>query len=1027
MKIKCKDSFKIAKDNIDVLVTLQKIIDLQELDVKLNRERDDTKTAKLEARQRESEKDLVDMMKEHSRNVQIVKRAAVLQIVKMQMAAMELMTQTSEKYKRQTQIDVINTKLQDRNDLLNYLKEDRRDAKDEEAKYGISSNSSTWKASLRDTTDNRLLAIICISCCEFTDKHIAAVETEIKGLNAEMSASKQTLLQLKDQNKDANARKKEIMDSIAKLKGMDELNLRKQLFDRTQECTDMMEMYINLQKILLNLIAEIDDNDPTKPMLKIMALQSDVTWIIEMLKTVNDQIEKKKTDLQRKLKNTENLLNEKIKELEAGTSNSGQLDLEEQLKQHAKELNDAAKELKEKDTKIAQQFLKINTLLDEMKDIKQQMQESEARVNARIAVYISIVLFYKLPQYNNILAFSLGLQDNLMKKEEENARIQEENKKLKRDLKKTAECPELKEQYESKFCANLSVQTHNTGSVVKEDSWCLFLTEMQVKYNETVSELNSTVLQKVFIIKNLIDEVEYLDKKLIEEPSDSEALTVLQLLTELWKRQENPTEENLAKISKERIKQLEKEATESRNKAIKLQEEAKKKITSIQEQLTTKSKQLANAENKLQETSAKTADLSKKISYDINHLFLKIQQLLQNKFFVSVKRLNNLNEDLKKVTEQKKDLLKKAQDEISELKKLSEDQRKAIIKQDVKLREKDKTISTVQRERGRVKNELEKQKKKSNELETQLKTNEQQLANTEGVLKKTKDENDALVLKQDELKDDLKILTDKKNNLQEHVFSLALRREEDLVEKERKLKQKDEDLSTLQKECNNSKTELEKEKNKYDKKEKPKPGKSMFFQSGSDLQKKKDHSATVRPVKTEIFLCVPTVSEWPRLDRKTAHRRLVLSEDEREARTALEPQPVPNNPERYDTAIAALGRDGFDGGRHYWEVEVAGRNCYVVGVARASAQRKGLIHYSPKGGYWVILKKRDGRHVALADTPVLLKIAETTKIGVLVDFNSQIITFYDADKKRSVSQFTGIEFLETVYPYIESCSDSRHQ
>lgn len=206
-------------------------------------------------------------------------------------------------------------------------------------------------------------------------------------------------------------------------------------------------------------------------------------------------------------------------------------------------------------------------------------------------------------------------------------------------------------------------------------------------------------------------------------------------------------------------------------------------------------------------------------------------------------------------------------------------------------------------------------------------------------------------------------------------------------------------------------------------KEKLKPGKSMFSQSGSDL-KKKNHSATVRPVKSEIFLCVPTVSEWPRLDRKTAHRRLVLSEDEREARTSLKPQTVPNNPERYDTAIAALGRDGFDSGRHYWEVEVAGRNCYVLGVARASAQRKGLIHYSPKGGYWVILKKRDGRHVALSDTQVLLKIGETTKIGVLVDFNSKMITFYDADKKRSVCQFKSIEFLETVYPYIESCSDA---
>lgn len=41
------------------------------------------------------------------------------------------------------------------------------------------------------------------------------------------------------------------------------------------------------------------------------------------------------------------------------------------------------------------------------------------------------------------------------------------------------------------------------------------------------------------------------------------------------------------------------------------------------------------------------------------------------------------------------------------------------------------------------------------------------------------------------------------------------RQEEDLVDKDRRLKEKDEAVSTLQKERDNSKTELEKEKNKY--------------------------------------------------------------------------------------------------------------------------------------------------------------------------------------------------------------------
>lgn len=168
---------------------------------------------------------------------------------------------------------------------------------------------------------------------------------------------------------------------------------------------------------------------------------------------------------------------------------------------------------------------------------------------------------------------------------------------------------------------------------------------------------------------------------------------------------------------------------------------------------------------------------------------------------------------------------------------------------------------------------------------------------------------------------------------------------------------------------------------------------------------------------------MPT-SEWPRFDASTAHRRLILSQDEKEARTSLFPQLVLDTPERYDTAIAALGKDGFDSGKHYWEIGVIGRNCYVVGAAKASAQRKGILRYGPSAGYWVIQMNRGSKLFANADRHVHLQAGAPSVIGVQLDFKNNKVTFYNAEKKLEIFSFTGNELQGKIHPYVETCSDT---
>ncbi|EMP26091.1 Zinc finger protein RFP [Chelonia mydas] len=72
------------------------------------------------------------------------------------------------------------------------------------------------------------------------------------------------------------------------------------------------------------------------------------------------------------------------------------------------------------------------------------------------------------------------------------------------------------------------------------------------------------------------------------------------------------------------------------------------------------------------------------------------------------------------------------------------------------------------------------------------------------------------------------------------------------------------------------------------------------------------------------------------LDPDMAHPQLVLSEDQKSVSQGDTRQDLPNNPERFDTEQCVLGCEGFTLGRHCWDMEVEGVECWAVGVARES-------------------------------------------------------------------------------------------
>ncbi|XP_062373232.1 zinc-binding protein A33-like [Sardina pilchardus] len=153
------------------------------------------------------------------------------------------------------------------------------------------------------------------------------------------------------------------------------------------------------------------------------------------------------------------------------------------------------------------------------------------------------------------------------------------------------------------------------------------------------------------------------------------------------------------------------------------------------------------------------------------------------------------------------------------------------------------------------------------------------------------------------------------------------------------------------------------------------------------------------------------------LDPDTAHAYLILSADGKQVRHGDTRQNVPDNPKRFSPIISVLGKQGFSAGRFYYEVQVKRKTEWSLGVARESITRKGKINLSPGNGYWTIWL-RNGTYAALVDTVVPLSLKEKPqRVGVFVDYEAGLVSFYDADCWYHLYSYANVTFTEKLYPY----------
>ncbi|CAL8366596.1 unnamed protein product [Gadus morhua 'NCC'] len=150
------------------------------------------------------------------------------------------------------------------------------------------------------------------------------------------------------------------------------------------------------------------------------------------------------------------------------------------------------------------------------------------------------------------------------------------------------------------------------------------------------------------------------------------------------------------------------------------------------------------------------------------------------------------------------------------------------------------------------------------------------------------------------------------------------------------------------------------------------------------------------------------------LDPDTAHPSLVLSEDWKQVHHGGVRKILPDNPERFTQYTFVLTRQSFSSGRFYFEVQVKDKTEWCLGVARESTDRNDWTECTPEMGYWTLDYDNDGL-VFNDDPSVRLPLrAELQKVGVFVDYDEGLVSFYDVEARVHLYSATGCTFTEPL-------------
>ncbi|XP_042184803.1 putative leucine-rich repeat-containing protein DDB_G0290503 isoform X2 [Oncorhynchus tshawytscha] len=796
------------------------------------------------------------------------------------------------------------------------------------------------------------------------------------------------------------------------------LNLQKGVSNGTN-----FDQIAALENELDALIATIEEknNGNCRQILQIIALQNQVTRLQRQELEFNQSSEAKIAELENQLQETRDQLNEKKDELKETDSRIPQLiaeimglrnkltelertlselkrrsadkmeDLQSLLKQKSKQLEENTTQLRAVDAKNAEQILKIIELQKQVNEIRIEVSKGKDETASEIS----------------------ALQEQLEAREEESARCQAQNKDLEKRLgDKDAQCSGLQDRYDNlqdKLGSAMNKLDNVTGYNDKLvlEVWTLTNEVDDLKKRTVTSATKINELQKLLDekIKELAKKTQELEDN---APQPENVLRIIAIQNEILNLQkgvsngtnfdqiaalENELDALIATIEEKnngncrqilQIIALQNQVTRLQRQELEFNQSSEAKIAELENQLQETRDQLNEKKDELKETDSRIPQLIAEIMGLRNKLTELERTLSELK-----RRSADKMEDLQSLLKQKS---KQLEENTTQLRAVDAKNAEQILKI-IELHEQMKAIQT----------EASKAKDKSaseiSGLQEQLKAKEKLNARLDSKNREL-----------EKFQKEMKMECDEIQHRCKEVQLQTDQNQEDLLKMQQQLREKEAAFNRLQQQLRDSKDDNARlqERNKS-------------LQEENDKLKMNLQDLVVDP-ETVVH------STKVAFDPDTAHPKIILSADETVMSVAQQRQNVPNDPGRYDLSLAALGKTGFNRGRNYWEVEVAGKTCYNIGVARGSANRKGQLKLKPAEGYWTIILTKQGVLKALAARPLDIQLpAVPQKFGILLDYKKGEVSFYNADTRSLLHTFTGNRFTDKLYPFFNACLETNDE
>ncbi|XP_074506447.1 uncharacterized protein LOC141776628 isoform X2 [Sebastes fasciatus] len=800
----------------------------------------------------------------------------------------------------------------------------------------------------------------------------------------------------------------------------------------------------DLQNRVDGLISEIDDkgDDNTKMMLKIITLQSQVEQLqsqlsdLQMLRAsqatqlTNDLTSKKEelqkyvnelneknqtnarlilatTDLHNQLRNLE-----KEKHDEGKTTSAAITKLREQLKATVEEHSSDQAEIKALQNKLNQTEGQCSSFENNLKDLQNDLDAKMKELQSKSDSVTSLAL--------QISTLTLQLEE--LKRQLQNTESETKIKELQKMIddknnelaKKTEELKERSAQPQRLLhIITLQTEIEKLVNVAANDTDYNKIRALQDHLNyliDGIQDENNENTKLMFKILAQQDEIARLEK---QEKSQTQAAMekIKDLENELEDIRNQIKEKTMVLDSSDtRISDLSAQIMGLHKKIKPLEEEISdlketnaENVEELQKRLNLTKTQLQDSEHRLKDADAKNfnsvmeiADLrtqlkkaQKKASKAAEKNIDELEQQLQTQQRQN-RKLENTNKDLKQEVKELKMCCTDVNTECDDLQRQLQQSQEDADRLQQQLHDKDATLDRLQQELEEKSRDNNTTQQKYNNLERQL----QQSQKDRDRLQQQLHEKDATL---NQLQQELEEQRRENNTLQHEYDNL-----------ERHLHEKDATLNLLQQEFE----EQTRENNR------------LQAENDNLLNEKNKLEGDVEDLQNKLTDVEDTTvfASKMTLDPNTAHPRIALSADNTEVSTREEIQDVPDHPGRFDGVLAVLGKTGFSAGRRYWEVSIAGKSCYHLGMASESAQRKGPIRFSPTNGYWTVVLSKQGQYRALDRRPVIIPVQiQPVTLGILLDYKKGQISFYDAGTRSHMYTFVGQTFTDKIYPFIDFC------